>query len=362
MRVVIVSSLEQRCGVAEYTRDFAHHLESLAQVWVVSYPLLTDPEDMAAKARRINQGDVVHVQYHPDYCGFWRTPLRLRRFLSFLKRIRIPLLITVHDLYPPKGLLGTCMTRAPLRKFLLGKFLNVGGHLVVHAAGVKQFLESLGIKPEKISVLYPGVPDRSTESPYSIRTKMGWRGRKVVTVFGYVTPEKGYEVLLESLAKLPEDVVLVIAGGARDKGHERYVLDLKGHIAAGALRGRALITGYLDKGARDAVLRESDVLVLPYRNAALSGTSYALGVALAAERPIIASDTPYFREIEERYAAIKTFPQGDSAALADALREALERGGVECTEAKLFRDTWGWQNVAEYTHEIYRRMLQRQLA
>ena len=52
-----------------------------------------------------------------------------------------------------------------------------------------------------------GHPIRSCVTPVS-----AIEGKRVVTIFGYVTPNKGYEQTLKLLASLPQDVVLVVAG------------------------------------------------------------------------------------------------------------------------------------------------------
>ena len=370
MRVVMVSSLGEQCGVAAYTRALIGELASWTQVDLGGYPPLESARKRTVAARRVATGDVAHVQYHPDYCGSWRSPLRLLRFRAFLKRIRVPCVVTAHDVFLPltRRPLGRRALRAfphnvavrpvvngtRLGRTLRGGFLAAADHVIVHSEGVHEYLAGLGVPPERLSVLYPGIPDLPVEGSCSVRRARAWQERRLVTVFGFVTPHKGYEAVLDVVAGLPREVVLVIAGGARTVDHRNYARTLGDRIAAGPLRERVLITGYLDDPSAAALLRESDVIVLPYRPTGLSGTSYGLSVALAAERPVVASDTPYFREIAERHGAMSVYRPGE---LRQVLERALARGGQELAEARAFREEWRWKRVAERTHEIYERAL-----
>src|SRR3989338_2968119 len=98
MKVMMVSSMEQKCGVAEYTRALHKELDGLASMQLLSMPTMKSRKDVIAFADQINQGDVAHVQYDSDHCGFWRQPFRTHNFNYFLKSIRIPCIVTVHDL------------------------------------------------------------------------------------------------------------------------------------------------------------------------------------------------------------------------------------------------------------------------
>lgn len=366
----MLSSLGERCGVAAYTRALAGELASWTHVELAAYPPLGSGRKRAVAARQVAAHDLAHVQYHPDYCGCWRSPLRLLRFRAFLRRTRVPRVVTAHDVFLPlaRQPLGRralrafahnvavrpVLNRTRLGRSVRGGFLAASDHVIVHSEGARECLEELGVPSQRLSVLYPGIPDLPPVGSYSLRRARGWQERRLVTVFGFVTPQKDYEAVLDVVAGMPRRVVVVIAGGARTVDHEKYVRALGAGIAAGPLRERAVITGYLDDVSAAAVLRESDAIVLPYRPTGQSGASYALSLALASERPVVASDTPYFREIAERRGAISVYGPGE---LNEALGRALARGGQEPTEARAFRAEWSWKRVAQRTHEIYEKVL-----
>jgi glycosyltransferase involved in cell wall biosynthesis len=370
VRVVMLSSLGEQCGVAAYTRALFGELTPWARVELAPYPSLEGRRRRALAARRVAAHDLAHVQYHPDYCGCWRSPLRLLRFRAFLRQTRVPRVVTAHDVFLPLAkrplarrgsrafahnvAVRPALNHTRLGRSLRGGFLTAADHVIVHSERARECLQQLGVSSERLSVLYPGIPELPPAGGYSLRRARGWQERQLLTVFGFVTREKGYEALLDAVTRMPSRVVVAIAGGARTVDDERYARALGDRIAAGPLRERVIITGYLDDVGVAAVLRESDAIVLPYRPTGQSGTSYALSLALAAERPVVASDTPYFREIAERHGAIDVYGPG---ALGAALERALERGGREPAEARAFREEWRWKRVAQRTHEIYESVL-----
>jgi glycosyltransferase involved in cell wall biosynthesis len=128
--------------------------------------------------------------------------------------------------------------------------------------------------------------------------------------------------------------------------------ELKALISSLGLEDRVKITGYLDNDKALSALSISDVILLPYISLITRG-SYALSYAIAAKRPVITSNTPFFVEIEQKYSAIKTFEPTDSQALVKAINEALDCHGQEATGAEEYRKIWSWKNVAEKTYKIY---------
>ena len=366
---MMISSWQDRCGVAEYARALKAELDAQVNVQMISVPMVENRRGVTALAEQINVGDIAHIQYASDYCGSWRTPSRVHNFHCFLKRIRIPCVVTVHDLTHclafRRGLgvnLKTViynMLAVPAINwtrygaFLRGRFLQVADHVIVHTTASKLFLESLGFGASKVSVLYPGIPDMGPSNGDSIKEELGWRNRRVVTVFGFIAPYKGYELAIGAMKYLPHDISLLIAGGIRTELDGAYLEKLTAAIVSSGLQDRVAITGYLSGGRLASALREADIIMLPARLTNKIDASYSLSYALAANRPVITCDKPYFREIEQKYSAVRTFNNGSYQGLADAISEMLHQCGGEPPAAREFRETWKWQNVAEKTYRIY---------
>jgi glycosyltransferase involved in cell wall biosynthesis len=371
----MISSSEDRCGVAAYTKALCEPLGELVSIKMVPSPHVTDRKGLEALAEQLNEDDIAHVQYHPDLFGWWRYPRRIRNFVFFIDRLTVPRVITVHDL----------THRLPFRKvtsldvkklfynavvvpvvnspgigaFLRGKFLDVADHLIVHTSETKRFLESLGMDGDKISVLYPGVPE-IRPSGHSMREELGLGTRRSMTILGFIIQSKGYETVLSAMKHLPDDLVLVIAGGVRSDYFAPYFKQLQSLIGSLGLQDRVIVTGYLDDERIADLLTQSDILLAPYRGTLMTpaSASYAFSYALAAKRPIIASDMPYFCEIERQCSVVKTFPEGDSDALAKVIKEVLD-DEAGSRKADDYCERWSWKNVAAKTVHLYQDSVQK---
>ena len=129
-----------------------------------------------------------------------------------------------------------------------------------------------------------GVPpavNTSTEGR-AFRERYGLHTRRLLTLFGYVTPNKGYEMVAQVLPTLPADVMFVIAGGARRPIEEAYVQHLKLHLRNQGVDQRVVITGYLvDDDLADA-MQASDIALAPHTQAT---NSYSVMLAVSHGRP-----------------------------------------------------------------------------
>lgn len=367
MRIVMVASVAKRCGVAEYTRDLVMALRKHVEVSVLPNPDLLNRQESARTLAGIHKtADLVHIQYHPDHFGSWRYPRRAKAFASFVSRLRVPVVMTIHDIYaPPKSgrvtsprslvrFLIHALVNTPAGRKLRAGFLDLAQHVIVHSETMKKSAEEYGVPTHRISLLYPGVPELFGTATISIRDKL--RIEKdvgIVTVFGFVRENKGIECVIDAVARLP-DAVLLIAGGAPDRVSQEYLDALLATCKDRGIDDRVRVTGYLESQEVAAALTGSDVIVLPYPRD-LTSASYALSYAAASGRPIVVSDTPYFRERKRRYDAFEVFPPGDSISLASLLREILQTGR-ELPGANALRTEDSWSKVAARTATLYRQV------
>ena len=116
------------------------------------------------------------------------------------------------------------------------------------------------------------------------RRKLGLDDRAHVHLFfGLIRPYKGLNVLLEALAKLPEDHVLVVAGECYGPWEPYAQL-----IAKHDLAQRVVVHNeFIDDRDVPVYFAAADNLVLPYVEASQSGVT---ALALHHKRKVIASD------------------------------------------------------------------------
>ncbi len=151
-----------------------------------------------------------------------------------------------------------------------------------------------------------------TERPGSLRSALGL-GRDVplVGVLGRLVPVKDHATLFEAMAKTP-DAHLAVLGD----GELRHSLEgLASHLG---IADRTHFTGWWDDVV--TALADLDVVVLSSRN---EGTPVALIEALAAGRPVVATDVGGVRHVVQDGETGWLCPPGDAPALAALLQRVL---------------------------------------
>lgn len=140
--------------------------------------------------------------------------------------------------------------------------------------------------------------------------------------FGNITENKGIDILLESINRLSSDIArsvnIIIAGkdfdGSIDKvkiRNDRNIKIFKRHISDGELR---------------FLYQNADYILLPYRKTSQSGI---LEMAFYFQKPIIASDIPYFRKMLSLFPSFGFIAGNSSTSFADTITTiVLERNNI----------------------------------
>jgi glycosyltransferase involved in cell wall biosynthesis len=364
------TSWQTRCGIAAYTASLVGELRRLGVVVdVVPVPYTDrDPARAAETVARLNEADLVHVQH--EYT-FWGGIAPMASSLpAYYRQLRPPRVVTAHTVFTAAELLRLDTERRPrqrLAKRLLAAYPPYRRHLeaapflgaeavVVHTEAARDRMIARGVRAARVHVLPAGIPSAATAEPDSVarfQREHRLAGRKVMTIFGYVNPDKGYEVALEALAKMPEAVKLVIAGGPRVEQEQPYLDTLERGIEEQGLAERVAITGYLEDAEVAAAMAATDLVLVPHTAA---NGSYSVMVALSHGKPVLASDLACFQEIAEQSACVELFTAGDETALAERAGFLLASAGTRSRMADAARQLAaerGWVEVARRTLAIY---------
>lgn len=372
MKVGMLTRVDDKCGIARYSRELYEHYDSLVDVDVVPTWTRGEPwrQYLTASADRLNACDVVHVQH--EY-SFWGSILPGRnRYPSQMSMIHRPMVLTAHTLDSAYAMLAAGPSRFRSLKPLLAHWRTYRDHVeretfdradrvIVHDRPAAKVLEERGIARAKIRIVPMGVPParRDPNAGERFRESYGLRGKKLIVIFGFVRPNRGYESIMEILPRLGMDVVLVLAGGAPGPAEQAYLTQFTTDVESRGLRDRVLVTGYLPESDVPALMAAADVILCPQER----GTgSYSVQVALGYGRPILASDLPCFEDLASASQALQTFKRGNLEDLASKL-EAVLRGSVlsvDLSESALYyADENSWARIAERTVEVYRELVQQ---
>ncbi len=209
---------------------------------------------------------------------------------------------------------------ADIDKLVLSRFSHV---VAISQAVKKEYLASRSAK-RHIDVIANGIDldtfDVSVNHAELRQELSIANGARIVGAVGRLSPEKGYDVLLQAFARLgaeeTDTVVLMLVGD----GPEREKLLRLGETLKIADRLRFL-------GARTdvpALLKLMDVFVL---SSFTEGVPMALLEAMAAHRPIVATEVGEVSQILGSDAGLLVKPN-DVGGLVDAIGRLLEDRGL----------------------------------
>jgi len=321
-----------RGGIAQQTRLLASHLEgdlALYASFARPYPRWLDPRRFAdapeftepraqcvrifdyarpsswnrtAEAIVASGAGAVLV---PWWTSFWAIPVRglFRRLGTRGPSIRR--LLLCHNVVEHE-------TTAWKRALSRAAFSSAHG-VIVHSEGDRvRIVREIPRMPARLLAL--PVERRPLPDRIRARAELGIE-RPLVLLLGLVRRYKGVETLLEAAPQIRE--------GA---GAEIAVVGEIFREVRSALRrppeGVRIVDRYLREEEMDRWLAASDVVVCPYHR--ISSSAIAAR-AVAAGRPIVASDLPGFRPFVGPETG-QLVPPGDAAALARAVLETLARG------------------------------------
>jgi glycosyltransferase involved in cell wall biosynthesis len=258
-----------------------------------------------------------------------------------------PMLVTIHDLnfMTVPGTYDRGYARYAERAFKLSA--RRAARIVTNSFAARdQVVSLLGVAPDRVRVVYPGVDHFKAVEPTTLDNGLP---RRYALFVGQTEPHKNVGLLLEAWrAGVPEDLDLVICGPAgRDDARLR---DLAG---AADLRTRVHFMGRLDEEALARVYRDARLFLCPSLG---EGFGFPPLEAMARGIPTAVSTAGALPEVTDGGA--KVFDPADAVALAalvtrmstdSRLRSQLRvRGGAVAA-----RYTWAataaalWQEVRD---------------
>lgn len=240
---------------------------------------------------------------------------------------------------------------------------RLSSRIIVNAEAIRHILvERVGIPREKVIVIYNGVDTEkfgsaSSERVEQVRSNFGLtRGNLVLTLPGRLAPQKNHLCLIKAVALLPlipDNLKIVFVGNELD-------LPLKAKLVE-SIKRLGLDRHFVFAGPQDdmpAIYAASDAVVLP---SLWEGFPNVLLEAMAARRPVVASDIAdnarLVRNDENGY----LFPADDEHALAQALASLIAlrpdaRAGLGQAGRELVESSYSMARMVKSTVEIYREL------
>ena len=247
--------------------------------------VLDTPLDLGTgKVVRSLAPDVFHLHYPPPLTSYFAT--------RALYREKIPVCLTYHcDLYLP-GAPGRLLAGLYQRIFL-PPTLDRTNRIIVHTRSYGS--TSAVLRGRELAVI-PSAVDLERFRPgldtSELRTRLHLEGKRIAVFTGRLVPHKGVDVILQALAQLPRDVVLVVIGaGPR-------LPSLVGLSKRLDVIDRVRFCPAVSDEELPRFLALGDVFVFPSQNR-LEGFGLAVAEAMAAGLPVVVADMPGVREVIE---------------------------------------------------------------
>jgi glycosyltransferase involved in cell wall biosynthesis len=370
-----------RCGIATYTAQLAPAVAAAqgqsVRVFaedgaatgedggVVSEACFErkDYVDAVLDAARRHRPDVVHVQHAVEILGIGSSILTL---LEGLREMGVRTAITLHTVHTPfSGALERHRGIADFHRSLA----RVTDRIVVHdRATAERVLEWQGVPRDAISVIAHGTRLFEARDPATCRRELELPERSLdaplFLYFGFIHPQKGLLTAIRAMRRVvqshPRAQLLVVGSIQNDiwlnrgylKACERYV-ERRGLGGSGIWR-----LGFVPDGVVPLCYGAADVVLLPYVQL-YGSASGVVHLAMGAQRPILCSSSPKFREIAEHVGTDAVAPMMSVAGWARLMSRTTDeprwRASLAARAAARARAT-SWAAVGREHAALYEEL------
>lgn len=281
--------------------------------------------------------DILHFQWVPS------APFII--FLIAYKRsLAGRLIYTAHNVLPHR--------RRFYHKYFYRLLYRGVDKVIAHSEVDRQkIIDLFGLDEKKITVIPIGNTIKAAAiSQSAARRELGLKEEKTLLFFGYITPDKGLEVLLKALLPLTNagpKFKLIVAGKADNKR------DLAELVKDYKLSGQTLLdTRYVPKDKAALYFRAADILVLPYLKA---NQSPLIPLAYSYGLPVVATSVQIEKVVDGETGYL--VPPNDAKSLSLKLRlllndesklERMSKAAQELSERE-----YSWAGIAAKTLAVY---------
>jgi glycosyltransferase involved in cell wall biosynthesis len=350
INVNIITSQNINCGIADTSEQLVNELNRCENIKITVIPIINtqskNPLYFVKLLSGIKKGQIVHIQYQPALFGLLPLPLievnYLPLVITLLKLRGNNIITTIHE----AGL------NSFINRFIL-KFLNLSDKIIVHNNKMIDILNKEGIDDNKMVEIPLGTSEAHILDKNECKSRLHVLNKKIITIFGFISKNKGHDLIIEILPELDENTILFVAGGARTQDQEEYKETLKNKVKSLGLENRVKFLDFIDKKDLPVIASATDIFIYPYRWIVASA---ALSLGLSYRIPTVTSDLSYFKGIKDRYDCIELFENGNKQDLLVRVKELMnnkERQNYLKKRCEEFYDKTSWKAVALQTESIY---------
>ncbi len=370
LKVVLLSTWNSKCGIAEYSSYLTSNLSDYVEYNVIAETGVTilDSQkeigiqrlwqnrwhgDLKATYEAIGDlsPDIVHIQFNFAFFELGQLSELLTALGESCK-----LVITLHSTMG-RGIDGEYVT---LRH--IADALSKVDALVVHSRVDVDRLTSMGLE-SNVKLIPQGIADVKRVDRLEVREALSFQDKIVIGTFGFLLPHKGILELLDSFRTIKDQEerthLLALSAIHPDEMSKRFETEVRQHILnLGLERDVSLITEFLPDDVTVNLLSACTVIVLPYRET-LESSSASAHMAISAGVPVITSSISVFDPLAEYVFQYDPAVPGN---LTDAILNVIYDEELRCDliqKTQLALRRLNWRAVAGKHVELYREIVNR---
>jgi len=227
----------------------------------------------------------------------------------------------------------------PVRRTLFAKLVECKSvtSVFVHSISKEVIPNLLEEFRDNSKIHFVSDPIYDNKEDYEVLNNVG--AQINLLYFGSFFYGKGVDILIDASKKINNtNFNLTIAGDTSSANFEISHVESVNHFK--------LINRYLTEGEVILLLKQTNVLILPYRNTYENGTSGVLVQAALSRKLIIVPNIFPFNDVVNRYSLGLTFEPGSSDSLANSIDELVNNYKIIYSNAKFEAfinniSTWG---------------------
>lgn len=376
MQISFVSScLPRKCGIATFSSNLSKALEKNLGNNTASFIALNNNgrydypsqiiytieednlDDYRCAAAMINSSNVDVVSLQHEF-GLFGGPDGIY-ITEFLKHLRKPVVTTYHTVLknPSPGQKKAFVETAELSQALV----------VMNRLAITFMTDFYDIPHSKINLIPHGVPESKYMNPSHYKQKLKIYDSFLILTFGFLSPNKGIENMLEALPEVVKKhpqvlyMVLGITHPVENKHNgESYRQKLECLVKElGLARNVCFINEFVDDATLNCYVGAADLVVCPYHSEEQM-TSGVLSTALSKGKAIIS--TPYLHAQETLAGGRGRLVNAkDQEAMSEAVLDMMENPWERQAYAKkayALGSQMGWGSVSRQYMETFANVLQ----
>lgn len=366
-QVDMVSTWNNKCGIAEFTRYYIENSDQLADYRIypdIGHVLEREDEpfvqprlwrqdwqnndvDPLLQALLGSPSQIVHIQYNVNFISP-RALARMCRELQPTKKV----VIEFHATKP----IEERMEKQDWKYVAEG--LNSAHRLIIHQKEDLETLKKYGVSPAKITLIPHGQISYPSYSKEDARRILGIHSAHVVGSYGFLLPHKGIEKTIQAVARLKKkypDILYIASCALYDADVSReYYQRCQETIAKYGIEDNVLLfTDFLAPQESAILLQACDATVMAY-DVTGESASGAVRFCVAANRPLITTKQDIFAEFADCSTQIpNNEPERIAAAIEKIFKEGADQAAIQKMQDHIEKTRW--HTVVKQCLNLYRQ-------